>query len=62
MDEILIQLEGKIEELVSKIREYKGYKEKCEQLEKENAELREKLDTVQQKIENLLEKMKDVEV
>ncbi len=61
MDEILINLENKIEELISKLKELKDYKEKFQNLERENAELREKLNTVLSRIESIVNKIKEAE-
>ncbi|MEO0269833.1 MAG: hypothetical protein ABIM85_02950 [candidate division WOR-3 bacterium] len=61
MDEILIMLENKIEELILKLKEFKDYKEKVQHLEKENAELKEKLNTVLARIESLVNKIKEIE-
>lgn len=61
MDEILIMLENKIEELILKLKEFKDYKEKVQSLERENAELREKLNTVFSRIENIVNKIKEAE-
>jgi FtsZ-binding cell division protein ZapB len=58
MDEVLLKLESKIEELMEKVR---MYKDRCESLERENQELREKLSVVQEKVETLLNKIKDLE-
>ena len=61
MDEILIALENKIEELILKLKELKDYKERVQSLERENAELKEKLNAVLNKIEGLVNKIKEVE-
>ncbi|MEN3046514.1 MAG: hypothetical protein ABDH49_06005 [Candidatus Hydrothermales bacterium] len=59
MDDTLFMLESKIEELLLKLREYR---ERCDTLEKENSELKEKLNGVISKIENLVKKLNDAGV